>query len=228
MKKNNFIFPNRWVAFFDILGFSDEVVKANSDYHYFSILNSYNEVLEALSRKCDVDSKNLLHTWFSDSFIIYSKNDSPKAYVTLQSVAKQFMTTCLFNRVPLRGAISFGPLYANKTTQTFIGKALVEAYHASEEQNWIGFVLTEAAINKVNEYGIFPQRHGFAKTQVPTKKSTIITSMAYTFFQGEANFANPAIRILEDIKQSVPDYCKVKYDNTINHIKHYDRVIERK
>ena len=203
------MFSNRWIAYFDILGFSALVEKAT---HPDFILEIYNEAL-VLSQQ-DVQSAGLSRLHFSDTFIFYSTNDAPESYTWIQVVAKNFIRGCVCKYIPLRGAIAFGEFYADTTKGIFFGKALTEAYKEAESQNWIGLVLAKTAEEKVLEYELDPARHQFPIVNVPEKSK----QPAYDFHRN-GNNVDQVLRALVEMQKSSPSKDKSKYQNTIDYIK---------
>src|SRR3989338_189212 len=163
-------FPDRWIAYFDVLGWKDMVKKVQEGKMTLDfLLTIYQGALR--------DSEQLLppakidHAHFSDTFIFYSMDDTDGSYAWIQSVAKNFIRRGLQNRVPFRGAIAFGGVYADRKSGSYLGPALIEAYKEAEQQDWIGLVLAETAEKKIQGYNLKPQRHQFRMVDVPTKEN---------------------------------------------------------
>lgn len=221
-------FENKWVAFFDILGFSDLVKQAESPMDHCRIIDLYEEALSLIEEKCSFYRDNISYTWFSDSFIVFTKDDSVEGYICIQQLSKQFVTRCLYKRIPLRGAITCSPFLANEDKRIYVGKALVDAYKTAECQNWVGLLMTQRAIEKAHVYGLEPLHHDFVDTDIPVKKGRGLLKrncLAYSFSNGAANFSHPVLPILSELKIKAPDYAKEKYDNTIKHIKLFYKFI---
>jgi hypothetical protein len=217
-------FPDRWIAVFDILGFK----KLLENIHPAVIMARYNEALSKLSDRVK-DREGISAVWFSDTFIIYSADDSIKYYPVICQIARHFLVTCIYSRILLRAAITFGPFYAEKDRAVFIGQAFIEAFTIAELQNWIGLIMLNSAYEKARESGLEPLRHAFANIQIPWKENATIpesiSPFAYTFSEGQSNFEHPVLSILEEQKILAPAKDKIKYENTINHIKTYHRPI---
>jgi len=221
-------FPERWLAYFDILGFSALIEK----HHPYFILEMYEDALKAshIPQSAEI---NRIH--FSDTFVFYSADDTPQSYAWMQSVAKNFVYTCVYKSIPLRGAIAFGEFYANEEKNIYFGKAFIEAYQEAESQDWIGLVLTKTAEARVHQYNneeeykdkINPLHHNFLLSQVPrnskclagsviTKEQQSSKYFVYDFHKG-SNIDGVLTR-LQEMQASAPQKAKKKYQNTISYI----------
>lgn len=230
------MFPKRWVACFDILGFSN-LIKSSSFYSnpsivlevYEKALQDAKNELQTLNSTLEGTRINRLH--FSDTFLFYSKDDTPESYSWIQSVAKNFIRHCLDGdpSIPLRGAIAYGEFYADQDKGIYFGEAFIEAYEGAESQNWIGLILTKTVESKVHEYGLYTSRHQFPVVNVPIKKEyktkymsinlfTKIKHPAYSF-HAENLEQTTRIQTLKMMKQYAEEKDKIKYQNTIDHIK---------
>jgi len=104
--------------------------------------------------------------WFSDSFLIYTKDGSEKSYVLIQQVSKHFLESNIYIRVPLRGATSYGDLYMDEENSIFLGHSLIEAYTYCEDQDWINIILTPSATIKAQKMGFTPSHHSFTNKNI--------------------------------------------------------------
>lgn len=222
---------NRWIAYFDILGFSEMVNKTDSQNDYLGVIGLYEEALQNQEKLKNLygDKFDLLFTWFSDSFLICSKDDSANSFLQLRGVATNFIDLCLLSKIPMRGSITSGFLFVDKENSVFIGKGLVEAVFAADCQNWIGLIMTKAAVNKANEMELPPEKLSFVKDEIPLNfkgkaaKTDLSGCLAYTFFtkSGGDTFFNPLLKNLLEMKEFAPLIAREKYDNSIKHIKKY-------
>ena len=80
-------YKDAWVAFFDILGFKSLIQKSNTESGLYLIVDNYHEILNDLKKRCSYyEGLELNYTWFSDSFMIYSKDGSEQSYAIIQQV----------------------------------------------------------------------------------------------------------------------------------------------
>ncbi len=213
-----------WVAFFDILGFEKLVIKSKTVLDFYRIKQDYEETIQYLRKNCDLYREDILeYTWFSDTFLIITQDGSPSAYVVIQQAAKHFLINNISSRVPFRGAVAYGLMYSNTNSHTFIGKALIEAYHYCEDQDWLGLILTPSAIKKAREYGLEPLDHDFVEKNIPMQEYDANNVLAYKLSSGRANHSSPLLPILDEMMHEAPEDSKHKYVRTIEHLKsHYE------
>lgn len=148
MEDSKIINGNCWVAYFDILGFSNLVNGFPVEY----VREKYKEALkqgEQFNEICKFK-------FFSDSFIFYTKNDSQDSFISIRDVSMFFFTVMLTDNklphFPMRGCLNVGQLYVDEKDDFFFGNSLIKAHQLAEGQNWIGFVLSEEAIAKIKDY----------------------------------------------------------------------------
>ena len=150
MEKNKIINGNCWIAYFDVLGFSN-LVKDFQEHPDF-IKETFHKAL------AEGGQFNSLckFKYFSDSFIFYTENDSLDSFVKIRDVTMYFYSIMFADyqtslRFPLRGCLNIGKLYSDENNGIFFGQALIDAYHLAEGQNWIGYVLSENVLNRLKE-----------------------------------------------------------------------------
>lgn len=114
---------SRWLRYFDLLGTSELIRSGNIN----KVFNAYQEVLEKLDgwRK---RHPNVYHAWFSDTFIMYSEDNSGKSFSAIEMVARWFAFSLLYRKIPLRGALSCSHFYADRANSLYLGAAFLEAY----------------------------------------------------------------------------------------------------
>lgn len=208
----------RWIAYFDILGFSHRIETTHPDI----ILEIYNKLVR-LSQQ-ELESAGLFCLYFSDTFIFYSMDDTPKSYSWIQVVAKNFIRDCLREYVPFRGAIAFDEFYVDLKKGIFFGKALVEAHREAESQDWIGLILAKSAEEKVREYRLKTGGHGYPMVDVPTYNQysvvNVPTKIQHPVYDFHRNGnVELTLKALEEMQKTAPLKAKHKYQNTIDFIK---------
>lgn len=137
---NNIVNGKCWVVHFDILGFSKMV----ENFPVWFVLEEYKKALEK-GKRSNIKCK---FKFFSDSFIFYTENDSQDSFRDISSVSSLFFRAMFREEIPMRGCLNIGQFYADEENGIFFGRALIEAYHSAEGQNWIGFVLSEKTREK--------------------------------------------------------------------------------
>ena len=214
-------YNNSWIVYFDILGFRERVIKSSyNQINLFILFEDYELILKEIREKTSIyKNVNVGHAWFSDTFLIFSKDNSIQSYVILLQCATLLMEKLLYKQIPMRGAISFGQMIIDEEKKIYMGPALIDAYKYAEDQNWINFVITPSAKAEIIKNGLNPSHHNFTENESCFKNLSPLDTYSYTYCRGSANFDSPHIRNLESMKKTVPNEVKIKYDNTINLIK---------
>ncbi len=220
---DNWILSESWVACFDILGFR-KLISIDDDVNAFSIRLDYEETILHLRRTCvDYRAESLNYCWFSDTFLMFTLDDSPLSYTVIESAAKYFLTKCLSSRIPIRGAISVGHFVRSKDNRAFMGKAFLEAFEYGEDQDWLGLVLTPTAITKARSFDLEPTQHDFVQSDnIPMRNFPSQSVLAYRLSNGAANFPSYLLPRLHDMKMQSEEEHRGKYERTEKFIKeHY-------
>jgi hypothetical protein len=161
-------FKDRWVSYFDLLGFSD-LVQTKGELHVF---NTITMVIEEFKRELNSSDHIIERVWFSDSFIFYSPGDSANDFCAAQQFTHYFFLSLIQKEIPVRGALACGKVYADKDNNIIFGKGLLEAYKYAENQDWIGLILTPAAVQRMKEIGLpAEKRPYYVFWSIPSKKS---------------------------------------------------------
>lgn len=101
----------------------------------------------------------------SDSLVLYSdplvrpSQQFDDQLVRMALVCRTISLRLFENFLPARGALAFGEFHADPTSQIFVGRALVEAYSESENQEWIGTVIAEALSEDIERLICSPQEY---------------------------------------------------------------------
>ncbi|PWI28846.1 hypothetical protein DI383_14620 [Flavobacteriaceae bacterium LYZ1037] len=135
---------NRFVAFLDLLGFKDKVMrKTHSDiYDELSNISASKKKLEELSPITNeghyfADS-DIYIVSFSDSVVLFSKNDS---YINFEYflVSLRFLfSNAIRSNIAIKGGIAHGEISLNKSEQIYFGQPIIDAYLIEEDVNYLG------------------------------------------------------------------------------------------
>lgn len=212
------------MASFDILGFKNMATLDGDSFQAQLIQMDYEEVLNLLNEECrDYGAEDLDYFWLSDTFVVFSRDESSRSYSAVQYAAKHFIEKCIYSRIPVRGALAFGCLILSNDRRSVMGRAFVDAHIYGEDQNWIGLLLAPSAITKIRSQGLEPTHHDFvASSDIPMRKCGANKVLAYRFQNGSANFSSPLLPVLREMKHKAGEANHAKYDRTIQFIeKHY-------
>ena len=143
---------NRFVLLMDILGFSKICETENPDYIYHFVNKLVEKGLFWENR--ELGFKVL---YFSDTILLYQEENLPiqQAFLDIYVIASKIFSTLASERIPMRGAISFGSfttkMNSSSNTNLFYGKALVDAAKLEKEKKWLGIVISKNAIEVLDE-----------------------------------------------------------------------------
>lgn len=216
----------RWVSYLDLLGFT-ELVRTKGWVYVFS---HYTQAVKHVIKDRGFEP-SIEKTWFSDTFLLYSPDNTASSFAAIEATTRWFMYFLICAGIPIRGAMSCGNFYADKENNVFFGQALIEAYQYGENQDWIGFVLSPSAINQMTAVGLpANERLNYAYWNIPYKKvdNTLPESLpAYIIGDSvEINGKNPCLDKLLEMKGRLKDSRFIKkYENTISFIRANKRTV---
>ena len=128
----------------------------------------------------------------------------------------------------MRGAIGFGQLYADMSKNIFLGSGIINAYEYSENQNWIGYIITPEANNRLDELGInLCSKKCFARYPVPFhqkgKKDKTLELFVSKIHHKQPKVIS-AIQLIQKESMKDKDYQekhRTKYENTFQFFKEH-------
>jgi hypothetical protein len=217
--------PARWLAYFDLLGFTKLVEGniANAVDTYFKS----REIIEYWVAK----HPGIHLACFSDSYVLYADDDTARSFWPLEQAARWIMNEHLQKTLPLQGALSCGQFFADSADNVFMGKGYLEAHTFAEDQDWIGFVLCRSATKHLTALRLLPSRRlnyrrwkiPFKSHKKPQKKIGLKPLYAYAIgvsspVSGE-NFYLESLRgMVADIKEQK---VRRKYLNAIQFLEYF-------
>ena len=136
----------RYLVYLDLLGFS-KMVKENSLKEVIKIIDS------ALAPFRDWEQQNgfFKTIYFSDTFLFFqeSKGYCDRVFLDAYALGGMILSALLAQKIPARGTITFGEFHVALDSSSrhllYCGKALVEAYEAEKQENWIGISIQKSA-----------------------------------------------------------------------------------
>ena len=143
----------RFVAFFDILGFKDLVMRSSHSeiYDKLNDISKTKKWLENLSNESNVQEKigngEIYTVSFSDSIVLFSKNDDLENFKFFLVAVRWFFAKAIENNTPMKGGIAHGEISLNKSEQIYFGQAIIDAYLIEEDVNYLG-VVADNSIDK--------------------------------------------------------------------------------
>lgn len=155
-EKNWEVTANRFVAFFDILGFKDFVMKNPHEVvveKMTMLKNARRYALDGFAadgRKVMIT--NLKSVQFSDSFFVFTATDSADDFLNLLHLSRVLLSGSFAERIPLKGAISYGKITTDFDASNFVGQPIIDAYLLHEDLNMLGAILDHNIERKIKEF----------------------------------------------------------------------------
>ena len=227
---NSDLASRRWFGYFDLLGVKQLYRTGNQ----VSIFVAFSSAIEKFKERATA-WPNVGYAWFSDTFILYTEDDSAASFGAIDNISRWFFYFLITADIPVRGAISCDVLYTDKENGLFFGEAFIEAYQYGEHQDWIGLLLCPSAEQRLEEVGLPAERRlNYAYADVPFKdrpekqpkdlKAKLPVCILGNWIS--INNKNPAIERLTRMKERIADQSiRTKYDRAIEFMQNNRRVL---
>ncbi|WP_276381339.1 hypothetical protein [Flavobacterium sp. H4147] len=144
----------RFVAFLDILGFKDKIMRNTHSeiYDELSKLSKVKSHLEKVASKTNespiYQDADIYIVSFSDSIVIFSKNDDYENFEFFLISLRYFFSNAIANKIAIKGGMAYGEISLNKQEQIYFGQPIIDAYLLEEDVNYFGVV----AHNSIDKY----------------------------------------------------------------------------
>lgn len=208
-------YRQRWFCYLDLLGFTSLVKNQKIE----EVIPLYQNVIEHLTEHAQLKKRSgLIYSWFSDTFIIYSKDDSEKEFAYVEHVGRLFFQKLILHRIPVCAALTHGALYSQSRMNIFVGPALIDAYNYAENQDWLGFVLTPTVFERLKDtsLALAARPHYRLVTQPGIIRCESTGPVyAFAFNNGTVNGSSPYLPALAEMQKEAPPDAKKKYEKTI-------------
>lgn len=123
---------NRFVAFFDILGFKDKVMRKGHEdiFKELKQISDLKKLIEnaQLSYFKDIPVK-IKCISFSDSIAIFSKDASTDSFKHFLITVRAFMGNSIKYKIMLKGGIAHGKISVDHERQIYFGQPIIDAFH---------------------------------------------------------------------------------------------------
>lgn len=154
IKKTNWkVTDNRFVAFIDILGFKDLVMRKTHEeiYDQLDKISIFKKIIENAAKNGDSlkeSDAEIYSVSFSDSIVMFSKNDNVDNFRYFLIAVRYLFANAMKDGIPMKGSIAYGKISLNKSEQIYFGQPIIDAYFMEEDVNYMGLV----AHNSIDEY----------------------------------------------------------------------------
>lgn len=219
---------NRFVVYLDILGFKD-FVSRNSHADVYEMMTKLSNTKETINDVLSGDleekyrNKNLYTTSFSDSVILFSKDDSTASLDIITGCASFLIAEAMRNSIPMKGAIAHGLISVNKAHQIYFGQPLIDAYLLQEEVKYYGIISHNSIDKYLKENGdkIEKLEEDFMEVPTPLKYGKISHTNVCWFdalITHDESIAEMKIyfeEIIDNLKSITSGEPRVYIDNTM-------------
>lgn len=156
---------NRYIAYFDYLGFKEFIENNDLDTQSRIMANNFRDMECALGQGrytdvqngviADISNSRINCINFSDTVVFFTNDTTEVSLIEILDVAYKFNWQAIGYCFPIRGALVYGEIesvdYKRKNSaggvyniNSIFGKGLVTAHLRAEEQDWAGTVLDES------------------------------------------------------------------------------------
>jgi hypothetical protein len=218
-------YTNRWFCYLDLLGFTALV----NDKNIEQVIPLYQKALTEMERIALPKKRHgVTYSWFSDTFIIYSRGGKDQDFAYVEHVGRLFFQSLILHQIPVRGALTYGNLYSQSSKNIFVGPALIDAYYYGERQDWLGFVLTPNVFSRLTETTVdlrYRMHYRLVTEPGIIKHQPSTPVYAFAFNNGMVNGRNPYLSALKAMKEKAGQGNAHKYENTISFIHKHARAV---
>lgn len=211
MQSKRLQYKNRWFCYLDLLGFTNLVRTREVG----EVVALYEDAISKLEVGASTKkSLGLSYSWFSDTFIIFTRGNSPEEFTLLEQASRLFFQRLILASIPARGAITHGKLYSNLEKNIFVGEAFIEAYEYGEDQDWLGLLLAPSVYREL-EGTPLDVRNRYHYRPVPRtgvmRKLGPDSAFAFAFNNGTVNGSNPLYTAIQRMRRAAQEPFKQKY-----------------
>lgn len=218
----------RFVAFCDILGFKDYVLRHDINDVYERLL-TLNEIKPGKSKEDDFSPEygsKLIFTAFSDSIFLFTKDDSLENLRHLVLSLNRMIRMAFRAGIPLKGAIASGEMVVDLEKSLFCGQPITDAYLLEEDLQYMGIVVhhsVERMIKKYKEHDLDFSNKIFKEVSTPFKYGNRI--------HYNLNFKRGLSRVFSTIEKSIKVQrfetsgdARKYVDNTLEMLKAFEKM----
>ena len=238
----NQVKQNRYVAYFDMLGFKTATLKSPAEV--WMALKSLRECMDdILNLEVEITSKKVVLKKsikafiLADSVLIFTYNDDLYDLSAILILTSELFARTLHKWVPLRGAITHGEFFYNLNLNLFGGIPFVRAHELERKAQWSGVVIDDVVLEHYKKWQsdmpkcgngssiIVPwniplkdnkKEHGLCLDWVTPHKRNFTVQPPISVSDYYSGFR----KLFGDFEQLAPE-VKTKYQNTVDFVNHF-------
>ncbi len=169
----------RYVAFFDILGFKEMVFRNShaSVKKKLMVLHDIVDLYQDTTNERIKEKPQARHpvkiAMFSDSLVLFSSDNSLESLKEILVASQYINTLALVNKIPIKGALSYGTVTADFTNSVFFGKAIIDAFLLQDELLLYGAILHHSIEKRINDINFKNKPEFYASYCCPLKLGNV-------------------------------------------------------
>ena len=169
---------NRYIAFIDIMGFSNLVYRNTHDsvkkkmLLFTKAIAKIEKVMKEGYKEDPKDFSNIRTVVFSDSVLILTPDSSKISLRTLLFACEILLAKSLESEISIKGAISYGQITADFEKSIFFGKGLIDAYKLEQQILYFGIAVDHKIEKKIRTLKLDTDNLLIRK-KIPTKSGKI-------------------------------------------------------
>lgn len=219
----------RFIAFFDIMGFKDYVARNKHEIVAKRMIFLAGAVASIEHSGLHINPKNdisenhleslILPIFISDTIILISQDGKKEAALAMLKAATALLTTCMLSSIPIKGAISYGLLTADVISSIYFGQPLIDAVILQEELQLYGAVLDNNAENILLNKKIISKKTSnifLVKYRTPLKGCKVSHYNLNWLALPSINNEKSMNEIKKKLYNSVSGKPRIYVDNTMN------------
>lgn len=211
------ISSNRFVAFLDILGFK-KLVENSFHGDLMEKFEFITEKKNIINNGKDDKIKPINIVAFSDSIVIFSKNDTFETFEVFLYAVSWIFSEIIKEKIPIKGAFAHGLMTADFSKEIFFGMPLIKAYEIEELTHFMGLVPHDSIINYIDAAADKLKQDVFINQTINMKTEKgesfeveKVVLNAYPFFVIDENRQFP--EIMNEMSESIYKYNSLKTYN---------------
>lgn len=227
------ITTERFVLFFDILGFKD-LVQRNTHEKVLEKLTKLNTNIRAIHEKLDaeqakrydINKAQVRSTTFSDSIIFFTKGAEHGDLLAIMLAGGEFLRRACEAGVPLKGAFSYGKITVDFKENIFFGQPIIDAYLLHEELQILWLVADHHFQFKYDQIEAETKKsfEALCSYKVPLKSKKVTHNLLVPFVKQLDTYEKNVKKMYMEVSGSP----RVYIDNTLEFLEYYKNEIEKK
>lgn len=228
---------DRFVGFFDIMGFKD-IVQRKSHDEILSLMNKLNEeIIQPIESVSYIKKNNkgkarklptpiIRPVIFSDSILLISTSNTELDLILITCFTTYVIDHCLEIGLPIKGAISFGKFTADFEKSIYFGQPLIDAYLLQDELLMYGAVFDHTAESFIHKNQLIDDLANVIQIyKVPLKSGKVTHYLADWL----SSYDEPKDMLSKTNKlyHSVSGKSRIYVDNTIDYVNYLISLYEK-